>query len=87
MYYLGIINLWHNCINIYGIISSTFPIGYLKILSDLGINETGLIDQNFRKVFSIIEVECLDYKKKIISLEFKSAPKLCRQMIFLNNDR
>lgn len=45
----GIINLWHNCINIYGIIASTFPIGYLKILSDLGINETGLIDQNFRK--------------------------------------
>ena len=40
MYYYGIINLWHNCINIYGIIASMFLTGYLKIISDPGINES-----------------------------------------------
>ena len=81
MYYYGIINLWHNCINIYGIIASVFLTGYLKIISDPGINESKTYWPKFQKVFSIIEVECLDYKEKIISLEFKSAPKLCRQNI------
>ena len=40
MYYYGIINLWHNCINIYGIVASMFLTGYLKIISDPGINES-----------------------------------------------
>lgn len=42
-----------------------------------------VIDPNLRKFSPITEVKWLLFKEKIISLEFKYAPKLFRQMIFL----